>query len=115
VKLRLWPQKPVEPPRKEPAAEETPAAPEPVEELPGSVSLTVEEAKAAIRGAGVDVIQVGFLALALERLREEDPASEETGMARERLCELVAKRLKDCKQLAPEGSFVLLEAPGPSG
>jgi threonine aldolase len=77
--------------------------------------LTVEEARAAIRGAGGDVIQVGFLALAFERLREEDPGSEQTAAARKRLSELVAKRLKDCKQLSSEGSFVLLDEPGSPG
>jgi hypothetical protein len=89
----------------EEAATVLPAAP------PASVSLTVEEAKAAIRAAGGDVIQIGFLANAYRRQREEEPAGRETAAARERLSELVARRLKDRGLLAPEGRFELLEEP----
>jgi hypothetical protein len=84
-------------------------APSPSGELPAEVSLTLEEAKTAIRAAGGDVIQVGFLARAYLRHREEEPESAETAAAREPLCELVAKRLKDRKLLAPGGRFELLE------
>ncbi|MGH2451322.1 MAG: hypothetical protein ACRDGE_08645 [Candidatus Limnocylindria bacterium] len=80
-------------------------------ELPAEVSLTLDEAKKAIRATGGDVIQIGFLANAYLRHREEEPASRETAAARERLCELVAKRLKDRKLLALEGRFELLESP----
>lgn len=80
-------------------------------EPPTAVSLTVDEAKAAIRAAGGDVIQIGFLANAYRRQREEEPASREAAAARERLSELVAKRLKDRRLLAPEGRFELLEEP----
>ena len=78
------------------------------------VSLTVEEAKTAIRAAGGDVIQIGFLANAYRRQREEEPGSKETAAARRRLSELVAKRLKDRKLLATEGRLELLEEPPPS-
>ena len=80
-------------------------------ERPAEVALTLEEAKRAIRAAGGDVIQVGFLARAYLRQREEEPESAATAAARERLCELVATRLRDRKLLAPEGRFELLEEP----
>ena len=80
-------------------------------EPPAAVSLTIEEAKTAIRAAGGDVIQIGFLANAYLRHSEEDPRSKETAASRGRLCELVARRLKDRKLLAPEGRFELLEEP----
>jgi hypothetical protein len=77
-------------------------------ERPAEVALTLEEAKAAIRAAGGDVYQVGFLARAYLRQREEEPESAATAAARERLCTLVTKRLKDCKLLASHGRFELL-------
>jgi hypothetical protein len=77
-------------------------------EPPAELSFTLEEAKMAIRAGGGDVIQVGFLARAYLRQREEEPESAETAAARERLCALVAKRLKDRKLLAPDGRFELL-------
>jgi hypothetical protein len=82
-----------------------PSAPE---EGASSLSLTLEEAKRAIRAAGGDVIQVGFLARAYLRQREEEPESPETTAARERLCALVTRRLKDRRLLAPDGRFELL-------
>jgi len=91
-----------------PGGEVAPALPE---EPPARVSLTLEEAKTAIRAAGGDVIEAGFLASAYLRHREEEPESAETAAARERLCELVATRLRDRKLLAPEGRFELLEEP----
>ncbi|MGH2798979.1 MAG: hypothetical protein ACRDM0_15195 [Thermoleophilaceae bacterium] len=81
------------------------------EELPAKVSLNLEEAKTAIRATGGDVIQVGFLARAYLRHREQDSDGAETAAARERLRELVAKRLKDRKLLAPEGRLERLEEP----
>jgi hypothetical protein len=139
MKLRLWPwRRPSEPDGEEPAVGEdvaeppTPAPPRPGRpasafarpyapeeeaapmlpaEPPATVSLTVDEAKAAIRAAGGDVIQIGFLANAYRRQREEDPAGRETVAARQRLSELVARRLKDRRLLAPEGRLELLEAP----
>ena len=90
------------------AGEAAPALPA---EPPARVSLTLEEAKQAIRAAGGDVIQLGFLASAYGRHREEEPESAETAAARRRLCELVAQRLRDRKLLAPEGRFELLEGP----
>jgi hypothetical protein len=87
------------------------AAPALPAEPPARVSLTLEEAKQAIRVAGGDVIQIGFLASAYGRHREEEPESAETAAARRRLCELVAQRLRDRKLLAPEGRFELLEGP----
>jgi hypothetical protein len=94
-----------------PYAPEKEAPPVLPAEPPTAVSLTVEEAKAAIRAAGGDVIQIGFLANAYRRQREEEPASREAAAARERLSELVAKRLRDRKLLAPEGRFELLDEP----
>jgi hypothetical protein len=84
------------------------AAPEP-EGLPASVSMTLDEAKAAIKAAQGDVIQIGFLASAYQRHREEDPSSSETRAARKRLAELVSQRLKDRDLLAASGSFELRE------
>jgi len=52
----------------------------------------------------------GPLADAVRDLVEADSAILEPS-TRERLCELVAKRLKDRKLLAPEGRFELLEEP----
>ncbi len=74
------------------------------------LSLTLDEAKAAIRAAKGDVIQVGFLAGDYKRHQEEDPASRETAAARAQLCELIAKRLRDRKLLAPDGLFELRES-----
>lgn len=91
-----------------PGGEAAPALPA---EPPARVSLTLEEAKKAIRAAGGDVIQIGFLGSAFVRHREEEPESRETAVARKRLCELVAQRLKDRKLLAPEGRFELLDEP----
>ena len=59
--------------------------------------------------AGGDVIQVAFLANDYRRHREDEQASAETAAARERLCALIAKRLKDRKLLAAEGTFELRE------
>ena len=87
----------------------TPALPE---KLPAKVSLTLDEAKTAIRAAGGYVIQVGFLASAYVRHREEESHSTETAAARRRLCDVVGQRLKDRRLLAPEGIFELLEEAG---
>jgi hypothetical protein len=89
------------------------AAPALPAEPPAAVSLTIDEAKAAIRAAGGDVIQIGFLARAYLRQREEEPAGREAAAARKRLCDLVAKRLEDRRLLAPEGRFELLEESPP--
>jgi hypothetical protein len=112
MKLRLWPERsrpepepeavPVEPPPE-------PAPPAPPAELPAKLSLTLDEAKAAIRGAKGDVIQVGFLAGDYKRQQEEDSGSRETAAARAQLCELIATRLRDRKLLAPDGVFELRE------
>ena len=112
MKLRLWPQRS----RPEPEPEDVPveAPPEPTPpppeaELPSKLSLSLDEAKAAIRGAKGDVIQVGFLAGDYKRHQEEDPGSRETAAARGQLCELIATRLRDRKLLAPDGAFELRE------
>ena len=97
-----------------PYSQEKEAAPALPGEPPAAVSLTIDEAKAAIRAAGGDVIQIGFLARAYLRQREEEPAGREAAAARQRLCDLVAKRLEDRKLLAPEGRFELLDEPPPS-
>jgi hypothetical protein len=123
MKLRLWPRRSRSEPTSEDVAVEVPTerkpkpsvAPEPAPpptrdaELPAKVSLTVAEAKEAIRAAKGDVIQVGFLAGAYKRHQEEDPRSGETAAARARLCEVIAKRLRDRKLLAPDGDFELRE------
>jgi hypothetical protein len=122
MKLRLWPRWPEpepapepEPEREAPALEAPlepePAPPAPEEELPAKLSLSLDEAKEAIRAAKGDVIQVGFLAGDYKRHQEEDPGSGETAAARAQLCELIAKRLRDRKLLAPDGVFELREGP----
>jgi hypothetical protein len=121
MKLRLWPQRsrvepeeialeePAESPALPPAAEPEPPAPPPEEEPPARLSLSLDGAKAAIREAKGDVIQVGFLAGVYRRDLEDDPRSAETAAARRRLCDLVATRLRDRKLLAADGISELLE------
>jgi hypothetical protein len=121
MKLRLWPRQRAEPapePEPEPemavAPEPPPPPPEPApaapeEEPPAKVSLTLDEAKEAIRAAKGDVIQVGFMAGEYKRHQAEDPGSRETATARAQLCELIATRLRDRKLLAPNGVFELRE------
>jgi hypothetical protein len=115
MKLRWWSRSEREPepqpePQPEPAvAPEALPLPAAVEELPAKISLTLDEAKEAIRAAKGDVIQVGFLAGEYRRHRQEDPGSGETAAARAQLCELIATRLRDRKLLAPEGVFELRE------
>jgi hypothetical protein len=120
MRLRFW-QRSAEPalepePELEPEPQpETPVAPEPAPpapeaELPARVSLTLEEAKEAIRAAKGDVIQVGFLAGDYKRHQDEDPGSAEARAARAQLCELIATRLRDRKLLAPDGVFELRES-----
>ena len=115
VNLRFWPRRSRPQPEPEPeppppvAPELAPPAPEAA--LPAKVSLTLDEAKEIIRAAKGDVIQVGFLAGAYTRSKEEDPKSAETRKARRLLCELIATRLRDRKLLAPDGTFELREAP----
>ena len=125
MKLRLWPRHSRSEPIPEDVAVEAPperkpepsVAPEPAlpardVELPAKVSLTLAEAKEAIRAAKGDVIQVGFLAGVYKRHQEEDPSSRETATARAQLCEVIAKRLRDRKLLAPDGVFELREGTG---
>ena len=81
--------------------------PEPEPEVPAQVTLTIDEAKGVIKEAGGDVIQVGFLASAYRRNLEEDPQSQETATSRNRLRELVGKRLKDRGLLASDGILEL--------
>jgi hypothetical protein len=120
MKLRLWPRRSPTEPEPETAAVEAPPEPEPViapepapppteEQLPAKVSLTLGEAKEAIRAAKGDVIQVGFMAGEYRRYQEEDPGSREAAAARAQLCELIATRLRDRKLLAPDGVFELRE------
>jgi hypothetical protein len=135
MKFRLWPRRAApEPlvedaapsPQAEPEPEPEPAPvsvarrprplverpePEPEPSAPANVSLTIDEAKGAIREAGGDVIQVGFLASAYRRHLKEDPESSETAASRKRLRELVSKRLKDRGLLASDGTFELREEP----
>ena len=89
-------------PRIEPKPE-----PEPEPDVPAQVTLTIDEAKGVIKEAGGDVIQVGFLASAYRRNLEEDPESSETAASRNRLRELVGKRLKDRGLLASDGILEL--------
>jgi hypothetical protein len=112
MKLRLWPRRSrPEPTSEDPVVEAppepTPSAPD--AEPPATVSLTLAEAKDAIRAAKGDVIQVGFLAGDYKRHQEEDPRSRETAAARAQLCAVIAKRLRDRKLLAPDGVFELHE------
>jgi hypothetical protein len=120
MKLRLWPRRSYPEPEPEDAALEAPPEPEPAlepepapaapdEEIPAKVTLTLAEAKEAIRAAKGDVIQVGFLAGVYRRHQEEDPRSGETAAARTQLCEVIAKRLQDRKLLTPDGVFELRE------
>jgi hypothetical protein len=122
MRLRLWPRRtPAEAASEEPAVEAHPEPPPqpaavaepaptmPQAELPARLSLTLDEAKAAIRGAKGDVIQVGFLAAEYKRHQSEDPESAETRAARAHLCDLIATRLRDRKLLAPDGTFELRE------
>src|SRR5919197_3242747 len=122
MKLRLWPRRPepepepepeapvVEaPPKPEPIVEPEPAPPAPEAEPSAKVSLTLAEAKETIRAAKGDVIQVGFLAGLYKHHHAEDPRSRETAAARAQLCEVIAKRLRDRKLLAPDGVFELRE------
>jgi hypothetical protein len=127
MKLRLWPRRAEPAPAPEEAAIEAPPEPEPelapepalatptpAEEPAAKLSLTLDEAKDAIRAAKGDVIQVGFQARVYKRHQEDDPRSRETAAARARLCELIAKRLRDRKLLAPDGVFELRDAPDES-
>jgi len=135
MKLRLWPRREAPEPLIEEEAPPAPPAPErepepvpkPVrvsatppppplverepepepEPAPATVELTIDEAKGAIKEAGGDVIQVGFLASAYRRNLEEDPESSETAASRNRLRELVGKRLKDRGLLASDGILEL--------
>jgi hypothetical protein len=113
MRWRLWrrPSRPEPEPEPEQVPVAAPAEPEPPapDEPPATVSLTLEEAKEAIRSAKGDVIQVGFLAGEYRRHQEEDPTSGETAAARETLCELIATRLRDRKLLAHDGIFELRE------
>ena len=81
--------------------------PGPEPEVPAQITLTIDEAKGVIKEAGGDVIQVGFLASAYRRNLEEDPESSETAASRNRLRELVGKRLKDRGLLASDGILEL--------
>lgn len=102
-------------PEPEPAALQVPEPePEPTalqepepEAVPAQVTLTIDEAKDAIREAGGDVIQVGFLASAYRRHYDEDPHSGDTAASRAKLRDLVGKRLKDRGLLAADGSVEL--------
>src|SRR6266550_87180 len=125
MKLRLWLRRSRPEPTLEDVAVEAPPEPKPESsvapepppsardaELPVRVSLTLAEAKDVIRAAKGDVIQVGFLAGVYKRHQEEDPRSGETAAARAQLCEVIAKRLRDRKLLAPDGVFELREGTG---
>jgi hypothetical protein len=98
---------PVPEPAPEPVHELPAPRIEPEPEVPAQVTLTIDEAKGVIKEAGGDVIQVGFLASAYRRNLEEDPESSETAASRNRLRELVGKRLKDRGLLASDGILEL--------
>ena len=116
---RPWPGPEPEPelepaPEPEPVSQATAPQPEPdlarepePETAPTEVALTIDEAKEAIREAGGDVIQVGFLASAYRRHHDEDPTSGETAASRKKLRDLVGKRLKDRGLLAADGTVEL--------
>ena len=138
MKFRLWPRREAPEPELEEAPPTPPAPePEPVSEpapvgatpppaplverepepepAPAMVALTIDEAKGAIKEAGGDVIQVGFLASAYRRHLQEDAHSAETAASRKRLRELVGQRLKDRGLLASDGTFELREEPRAAG
>ena len=101
-------------PEPEPVSQVTAPRPEPdlarepePQTAPTEVALTIDEAKEAIREAGGDVIQVGFLASAYRRHYDEDPSSGETAASRKKLRDLVGKRLKDRGLLAADGTVEL--------
>ena len=101
------PEPPAEPIVEPPVAQPEPEPePEP-DATPAQVALTIDEAKEAIREAGGDVIQVGFLASAYRRHFEEDPNSAETANSRKKLRDLVGKRLKDRGLLTADGTVEL--------
>ena len=112
---RPGPEPELEPaPEPEPVSQVTAPQPEPdlarepePETAPTEVALTIDEAKEAIREAGGDVIQVGFLASAYRRHHDEDPTSGETAASRKKLRDLVGKRLKDRGLLAADGTVEL--------
>jgi hypothetical protein len=94
-------------PRAEATAEpELEAEPEPEPGLPAELSLTLEEAVAALRAAGSDGVRVGFLSR--EYLRAGD---EERPGARRRLVAVLTEQLRSRGLLAEDGRFDLRDDP----
>ena len=112
----LEPEPDVEPGSEEPELDPEPApAPEPVaaeaepavvepDGPPAELSLTLDEAIAALRAAGSDGIRIGFLARDYARAAEED-----RGAARKRLVGVLTDQLRARGLLASEGRFELRE------
>jgi outer membrane biosynthesis protein TonB len=106
-------------PEPEPAAETPGPPPEPEETLaerelerdseptpPGELSLTLDEAVAALRAAGSDGIRIGFLSREYLRAGEEERPG-----ARRRLVALLTEQLRVRGLLAEDGRFELREEP----
>jgi hypothetical protein len=78
--------------------------PEPQETGPPSeLSMTLEEATAALRAAGSDGVRIGFLSREYRRASEEDGAA-----ARRRLVKVLTEELRARGLLTEDGSFELL-------
>jgi hypothetical protein len=95
-------------PRQAPAFPAPPPSPvpEPAPDLPKVLSLTLDEATAALRGAGSDGIRIGFISR--EYLRA---AEEERPVARRKLVGVLTEQLRARGLLAEDGSFELREEP----
>jgi hypothetical protein len=106
-------------PEPEPAAETPGPPPEPEKTLaerelerdseptpPGELSLTLDEAVAALRAAGSDGIRIGFLSREYLRAGEEERPG-----ARRRLVALLTEQLRVRGLLAEDGRFELREEP----
>ena len=91
-------------PEPEPQPEPEPEPAEPA--LPSELSLTLDEAVAALRAAGSDGIRVGFISR--EYLRAGD---EERQGARRRLVSVLTEQLRARGLLAEDGRFELREEP----
>jgi hypothetical protein len=85
---------------------EVEAEPELEPGLPAELSLTLEEAVAALRAAGSDGVRVGFLSR--EYLRAGD---EERPGARRRLVAVLTEQLRSRGLLAEDGRFDLRDDP----
>lgn len=95
-------------PRQMPAFPPPPPPPEPETgpDLPKELSLTLDEATAALRGAGSDGIRIGFISREYLRAPEEERAT-----ARRKLVGVLTEQLRARGLLAEDGTFELREEP----